>query len=355
MRYYSYLDKSDEERMFYKLPKEFNKDSSKEILKYAIGGLLYVPANKKDKILKCINKELKGIVSLAICLEDAVGPYGELEGIKTLEEVFEIVRENKIKDIPLIFIRTKDIDQTRKIRNIIDKNSDFIKGIIIAKADGNKIKEYTEFINSLNNKNLFIMPILESKEFVQYKVKDKYFEELYDSIKVYKDKILSIRIGVTDLLGLFSVRRNKVLTIYDNVVYNKFVSDVLSLVGNMDMPISGGVSEFYNMKDSKILSNYIKEIKIDKLNGFIGKTIIHPMQLKVVQSMSVVSYEDYMDAKSIITSVDTDNYVSASSNLEKMNEVSPHLKWAKKTMAMAEVYGVLNKGVEFNELYELSM
>ena len=43
------------------------------------------------------------------------------------------------------------------------------------------------------------------------------------------------------------------------------------------------------------------------------------------------------------------------SNLEKMNEVSPHLKWAKKIMAMSEVYGVLNKGVEFNELYELSM
>lgn len=355
MRYFNYLDKTEEEKLFYKLPMEFNKDSNYEILRYAIGGLLYVPANKKEMILKCIRKEIKGIVSVAICLEDAVGSYGEKEGIKNLEEIFEVIRESKSEDLPLIFIRTKDIDQTKKIRCIIDENIGVIKGLIIPKADSNKIDEYMKFIKNINNKNLMIMPIIESNEFVKYGIKDKYFNELIEALMKYKDSILNVRIGVTDLLGLFGVRRDKELTIYDNFIFNRFASDILSAVADMDIPVSGGVSEFYNMSEPKILSTYIKEIKMDKFNGFIGKTIIHPMQLKVVQSMSVVSYEDYMDAKSILNSLETDNYVSANIKGEKMNEVNPHLKWAKNIITMSKIYGVLNKGVEFNELYELSM
>ncbi|MBE6050918.1 MAG: ATP-binding protein [Clostridium sp.] len=355
MRYFNYLDKSAEEKLFYKLPTEFNKDSNYEILRYVIGGLLYVPANKKEMILKCINKEIKGIVSVAICLEDAVGPYGEKEGIKNLEEIFQFIKENKINDLPLIFIRTKDIEQTKKIRHIIDENINFLKGLIIPKADSERINQYMKFIKNINYKDLKIMPIIESKEFVQYGIKDEYFKKLIKSLITYKESILSIRIGVTDLLGLFGVRRDKELTIYDNFIFNRFASDILSAVYDLDIPVSGGVSEFYNMSDSKILSTYIKEIKMDKFNGFIGKTIIHPMQLKVVQCMNAISYEDYKDAKSILNSVETDNYVSADIKGEKMNEVNPHLKWAKNIIVMSKVYGVLNKGVGFNELYELSM
>ena len=33
-----------------------------------------------------------------------------------------------------------------------------------------------------------------------------------------------------------------------------------------------------------------------------------------------------------------------------MNEYKPHYKWANKIMSLAYIYGVLNKGADYNEL-----
>ena len=38
---------------------------------------------------------------------------------------------------------------------------------------------------------------------------------------------------------------------------------------------------------------------------------------------------------------------------DKMNEYKPHYKWAKKIMKLAYIYGVLNEGVDYNELIEV--
>ena len=54
------------------------------------------------------------------------------------------------------------------------------------------------------------------------------------------------------------------------------------------------------MDDEKIRELYIKEIKLDRYHGFVGKTVIHPKQIEIVQALSTISYEDYIDAKDII-------------------------------------------------------
>ena len=53
-------------------PQEFNRNSSKEILQYAVGGLLYMPATKNiaDVILNKTHPEYK---SICLDLEDAIG------------------------------------------------------------------------------------------------------------------------------------------------------------------------------------------------------------------------------------------------------------------------------------------
>lgn len=38
----------------------------------------------------------------------------------------------------------------------------------------------------------------------------------------------------------------------------------------------------------------------------------------------------------------------------KMNEVKPHFNWAKKVMNRAEIFGVLNEGISYEELYKES-
>ena len=51
MKYFNYLEKERLERIFYKQPQEFDKKTDKDILKYALGAFLYIPANKYEQIL----------------------------------------------------------------------------------------------------------------------------------------------------------------------------------------------------------------------------------------------------------------------------------------------------------------
>ena len=354
VRYFSYLEDDEEKRLFHKIPKEFNKNKDKKFLQYALGGHIYVPAIRKDMIYKCLKGKIKGLTSFTICLEDAIGINGEGESIENLAQVLKEVqlRRDK-KDIPLIFIRPRNLEQMLKFKDILEENKDIITGIVIPKEKKKKIDSFIEGLEKINCLKLYIMPIIESIEFIDYTLKDKYLKDLKRAVLEHRDKILNIRVGVTDILGSYGIRRDKSLTIYDNIVFKNLTFDLMSILKNdeIDIPISGGVSEVYDMNKKDILNTFIKEVKIDKLNGFIGKTVIHPFQMNVVQAMNVISYEDYMDAKSILDGVGSKYSISGSINCERMNEVNPHTKWAKKIMLLSDIYGVFNKGISFNELF----
>lgn len=353
VRYFSYLENEEEKRLFHKIPKEFNKNKDKKFLQYALGGHIYVPAIRKDMIYKCLNRKIKGLTSFTICLEDAIGINGEGESIENLAQVLKEVQLSDKKDIPLIFIRPRNLEQMLKFKDILEENKDIITGIVIPKANGEKIDSFIESLEKINCFKFYIMPIIESIEFIDYTLKNKYLKDLKRAVLKHRNKILNIRVGVTDILGSYGIRRDKSLTIYDNIVFKNLTFDLMSILKNdeIDIPISGGVSEVYDMNKEDILNTFIKEVKIDKLNGFIGKTVIHPFQMNVVQAMNVISYEDYMDAKSILDGVGSKYSISGSINCERMNEVNPHTKWAKKIMLLSDIYGVFNKGISFNELF----
>lgn len=355
MKYFNYLTEKEKE-LFYKLPKYFDKNYDINLLKYAIGALLYIPAINKDMIYKAILGKIDGISSISICLEDAIGVNGENESIDNIKEIINYLRNNKNdnENFPLIFIRFRNLEQMLRIKDVLRENLDLLTGIIIPKANKEVISEFLKRLDELKCSSLYIMPIIETTEFINIETKDKAFLDLYKVVKENKDRILNIRIGVTDILGSYGLRRNKKYTIYDNIIFNKFCTDLMCAMGgnsDIDIPISGGVSEFYDLKNEEILESYMKEICLDKLNAFSGKTVIHPLQLKVVQAMNIISYEDYTDAKNISENVNSKYSVSASFSGERMNEVNPHLKWAERIMILAEIYGVLNEGKEVDELF----
>ncbi len=76
---------------------------------------------------------------------------------------------------------------------------------------------------------------------------------MYYSILNHKDKILGIRIGLTDVLGMYSIRRKREFCIYDNLIATSFIQDVINYLNReeLDVPISAGVSELFNMDDEK--------------------------------------------------------------------------------------------------------
>ncbi|MCC0679243.1 HpcH/HpaI aldolase/citrate lyase family protein [Clostridioides sp. ES-S-0005-03] len=355
MKYFDYICKEDLEKIFLKVPEDFNANTEKDVLKYALGAFLYVPATQYNMIYKSIIGDVKGVRPLAICLEDAVGANGESEAIENLKLILKNISNENItnKDgIPLIFVRIKDVEQLLRIKEIIIKNNNTITGILIPKANSELIENCIEVLNSIGLQNMYVIPIIETREFIYKENKELSFSSLYNTILRYKSRILSIRIGLTDILGMYGIRRNKNFFIYNNLICSSFILDIITYLQRpeIDIPISGGVSEFFDMTNEEIRNKYIEEILLDKFHGLVGKTVIHPMQIQIVQALSAVSYEDFTDALEILDSTNSKYGVSKGILGERMNETNPHFLWAKKTLILSKIYGVLNKGVDYEEL-----
>jgi hypothetical protein len=161
-----------------------------------------------------------------------------------------------------------------------------------------------------------------------------------------------------------------------------FLSDVINVFKRNNYTISGAVWEYFNTTEgnnrvlkpqlretpfkeklggkgldvrSQLLNDYtdtlLKEVIMDKVNGFHGKTIIHPTHIIPVNSMYVVTHEEYSDAIEIIGNNNGDAGVFKSEYSNKMNEIKPHLKWAKEIIKRAEIYGVFNKDENYTKLF----
>ncbi|MDX5687808.1 HpcH/HpaI aldolase/citrate lyase family protein, partial [Clostridioides difficile] len=212
MKYFDYICKDDLERIFLKEPEDFSAKTEKDVLKYALGAFLYVPATQYNMIYKSIIGDVKGVRPLAICLEDAVGVNGELEAIENLRLILKNISNESItnKDgIPLIFVRIKDVEQLLRIKEIIIKNSHFITGILIPKANSELIENCIEALDFMNLQDMYVIPIVETKEFIYNEKKELSFTNLYNAILRHKSRILSIRVGITDILGMYGIRRDK--------------------------------------------------------------------------------------------------------------------------------------------------
>jgi hypothetical protein len=102
------------------------------------------------------------------------------------------------------------------------------------------------------------------------------------------------------------------------------------------------------------LDGLIREVALDRANGLIGKTVIHPTHVAAVHSLSVVTHEEYADATDILGTAAAGG-VASSSYRNKMNESKPHTAWARGTALRAQVFGVAHEGITFVDLLGASL
>lgn len=345
-------------------PTKWNKNSSKEILQYAVAGLLYMPATNVKIADDILNKKLKNISSICLCLEDAIGD----EMVKKAEtcvkhilfKIYEAVNngEFNIDDVPLIFIRVREPKQITRLFKLCGRRAfSMLCGFNLPKFDKGNCDEYlAEFDQVLqanleaNHQPLYIMPIIESKNVMYRQRRMDQLIYLNDRLVLYSDYVLNIRVGATDFCSLFGIRRNINSTVYDMNVIADCLADIINVFAR-NYICSGPVWEFFNSEGNPgAWSEGLKrELFLDKLNGFTGKTCIHPSQLKYVQESNIVTYEQYKDATAILGMSEGFIGVKKGYNNNKMNEVKTHSTWAKRIIGLAEVFGVLEEETDNKE------
>lgn len=355
---------------FVKAPVEFNKYTDRDTLQYCLGATLYMPGTKdiKDKV---VNHQLD-VTSLVMCCEDAIKeedlPIAEQNILDHMDFFADKIATGELThdDIPLIFVRVRNVQHFKSFaQRITAKQASVLTGFNFPKFDSKNALETLRTLVEVNSRLgvvLYGMPILEGEEVAFRELRNKELLLLRNILEPYKDLILNIRVGGTDMSSLFGVRRGINSTVYDIMPVRDALSDVLNFFNRFnDYCVSAAVWEYFRAyKDDDIndvikrnfrnalikgddiinpaIDGLLKEVLIDRANGFVGKTIIHPTHARFVNAMFAVVEEEYHDAVQILH---TSGGVVKSEHGDKMNEIGPHRRWAEKIAKRADIYGVI--------------
>ena len=247
--------------------------------------------------------------------------------------------------LPKIFVRVRNPEQISVVYQKISCFDELFSGFIFPKYSLANADEYnSEFLKVLSqsSKQFYMMPILESEDIVDYATRSSVLIQLKQKIDDMKDHVLNVRVGGNDFSNAFGVRRHIDETIYDILPVSQLLCDILT-VFSRDYVVSGPVWEYYSSNNDEWAIGLKRELKYDVLNGFVGKTVIHPNQIPVVVDSLKVKKQDYDDAMEILSwRDDSALLVGGSAQKERMNEVNTHLRWAKRVASLAAVYGVQN-------------
>ncbi len=366
---------------FVKEPVEFNKYTDRSLLQYCLGATLYMPGTK-DIVNKILNKSMADLASMVMCFEDAIQEKDLINAednvIKHIGTISEALKNGAIThdDVPLTFLRVRTTEQFRSFANrLTPELADVLSGFVFPKFYSYNANEYLQILENLNNDlnvKLYGMPILEGQTIAMIETRIEELIQLRDILKPYRELMLNIRVGGTDFSSLFGVRRGINYSIYDILTVRDCISDILNFFGRIqeDYLISAPVWEYFlaHKKDnlqhlleedihrslltrSTILNDAIdgllREVILDKANGFVGKTIIHPSHARFVNALQAVTREEYEDSMQILEKV---GGVIKSAKANKMNERNPHKTWALKVVNRAKAYGVIENEASYLKL-----
>lgn len=357
-----------------------------------------MPATRSEVAEEIKNGKHEGLTTVILDLEDAIGDHqvGQAEQslAQQLLQLLSYVRTGMMSEqqLPLLFVRVRSVEQLERLLNGLGESLSLLTGFVLPKFSSDNGRAYFSLIAEFNRNMhtgagnasdmpvLYGLPILESSKIIYRETRWKELLSIKEILDEYQEYVLNVRIGATDFSSLYGLRRSPDITIYEIAVIRDCIADIINLFGRVgsNYVISGPVWEYFSHRErvfkpqlrvspfedalgkpgrhlrmdfiSDAVDGLIREVMMDKENGIIGKTIIHPSHIKPVQAMYAVTHEEYMDALEIVERNDGSLGVFKSTYANKMNEIKPHLNWAHRIINRSKVYGVLHEQQHFVSL-----
>ena len=299
-----------------------------------------MPANKPGIAEKLANRAIPCLTAVSLCLEDSIADnaieQAENELKHTLEELLEY--RQKGCGLPLIFVRPRNPEHLKKIHAKLGGAAAALTGYILPKFDLSNADEYIRIIPALEGRHFYCMPILESRQIADIGERTQTLYALREKLDAIAEHVLNIRVGGNDFCNLFGIRRAVSQNIWQIGLVRDIFVDILN-VFSTDYVVSGPVWEYFGEDSDGDWAKGLKtELELDRLNGFVGKTSIHPAQLPVIQEALKVSRADWTDAMRILDWNGGELAVARGEG--RMNEVKCHARWAQRIAVLGEIYGI---------------
>ncbi|MGK5531356.1 HpcH/HpaI aldolase/citrate lyase family protein [Streptomyces sp. URMC 129] len=380
MRHYGHLSPAQRRALFHQEPAEFGPDSPVTTLGIALGATLYSPATRARLAADIRKQAAGGVVSMVLCLEDSISDAEVPSAEENLVKQFgKLLREDRHADLPLLFVRVRVPEQITSLTSRLGPAAELLTGFVIPKftaASGPAFLEALTGAEVMSGRRLLAMPVLESPELLHLETRAEALGAAARVMDKYRDRIPAVRLGVTDFCSVYGLRRSPEMTAYDVHIVASVIADVVNVFGRADgtgYTVTGPVWEYFRGQErmfkpqlrnspfsgraeglrtrliERDMDSLLQEIELDRANGLMGKTCIHPSHVAPVHALSVVSHEEFTDAADIL-GTGPGGGVLRSAYTNKMNEVKPHRAWAERTMLRAEMFGVARDGVDFVDL-----
>jgi citrate lyase beta subunit len=381
MRHFGHIAPEVRKRLFHREPRTFTTDSPARLLSAALGATLYSPATR-PRLADDIRKQAgRGVVSMVVCLEDSIDDADVGPGEENLVRQFAALAGLPAADLPLLFIRVRAPEQIPDLVRRLGPAVRLLSGFVLPKFTEERGIPYLEALSAAeaeSDRRLFAMPVLESPELLYLESRAETLEGISRAVDKYRDRVLALRLGVTDFCSSYGLRRGPDMTAYDVQIVASVIADVVNVLGRADgtgFTVTGPVWEYFRVQERMFkpllrqspflevqaaelrekliehaMDGLLREISLDHANGLLGKTCIHPSHVLPVHALSVVSHEEFTDAQDILRPERGGGGVLRSAYTNKMNEVKPHRAWAERTLLRAEVFGVANEDIGFVEL-----
>ncbi|CAM5232764.1 ATP/GTP-binding protein OS=Streptomyces alboniger OX=132473 GN=CP975_10600 PE=4 SV=1 [Streptomyces alboniger] len=221
------------------------------------------------------------------------------------------------------------------------------------------------------------MPVLESPELLYRESRVQTLEGISRTVDKYRERVLALRLGVTDFCSSYGLRRAPDMTAWDVQIVASVISDVVNMLGRADgtgFTVTGPVWEYFRVQErmfkpqlrrSPFLEGQAEELREalieHSMDGLLreitlarptaARQDLHPPLPRAAGARAVGGQSaEFSDAQDILRPDRGGGGVLRSAYTNKMNEVKPHRAWAERTMLRAEVLGVANEDIGFVEL-----
>ncbi|MFJ2848001.1 HpcH/HpaI aldolase/citrate lyase family protein [Streptomyces rubiginosohelvolus] len=398
MRHFGHISPAAREGLFHREPSTFTAESPAKMLSVALGATLYSPATRPSLAEDVLKQAARGVVSMVLCLEDSIDDAEVTDAEANLIRQFAALAARDAAsglgprhegdpgstagaDVPLLFIRVREPAQITDLVNRLGDSVRMLSGFVLPKFTEERGRHFLEALAEAETacgRRLFAMPVLESPELLHLETRGDILRGIARSVDKYRDRVLALRLGVTDFCSAYGLRRAPDMTAYDVHIVASVIADVVNVLGRADgtgFTITGPVWEYFRRQERMFkpqlrrspflegraeelrtaliehdMDGLLREIELDRANGLLGKTCIHPSHVAPVHALSVVSHEEFTDAQDILSPERGGGGVLRSAYTNKMNEVKPHRAWAERTLQRAEVFGVAREDVGFVDL-----
>jgi citrate lyase beta subunit len=383
VRHFGYLTAAQDQSLFDRAPQPFGRDSDRETLALALGATLYSPGTMSEYGSRAAALAASGVTSAVLCLEDAIrdSDVPEAEG-NVATQLAEL--HARRAQAPLMFVRVRHPDQVRALTKRLGKAAAVLTGFVFPKFTASTGADYLGVLEEMRSETglpLYGMPVLESPETIYAETRVAELLAVRELLASHEQSVLAVRIGATDLCGLFGLRRSNDQTVYDLALVRDVIADIVNVfTRDRQFVVSGPVWEYFEggerifkpqLRESPFraradlphaiqvrrqlvradLDGLLREVVLDKATGITGKTVIHPSHVRPVHAMLVVTAEEYADA--VATMGRADGGVCSSPYANKMIESKPHARWAARILGRARVFGVLQPDRTFVDLLDL--